>query len=1629
MSASKTKKYGFIKAGLIAAYCFCCSLAQAQEITAINFNGAALGKVIPDGKVVSFDNRLLGKVTADSLIINDKGDIIGGVVPQGVAIGNDIGFLGKVGNDGSVRSPSGQIVGKVLPNGLVVNEYFDVLGQVVFPGLVYDDGGKISGRITGDGLYTNLEGQQIGVVTPDGYAYRKVGNDYLLDGRLISSKMVVSLSGEFIGSVVPGGQVTDFNSETIGRVKANGFVSDDNGVIIGKTVSSGYAFDENGRYLGFVSYDGEVLSQNKVVGKMRADGLIVGTSGEIIGRYTDFAATATDLSGRYLGRLLPNGKVAKANTDSGTAGARGIIKNSNGTAIGVLAKTGPVFDYKGQLRGHAISNGSVVSLNGTTIGYMIGYQAYDLSGVMIGEVLPPKAVYGADNAFVGMSGVSSSLNYKGGKWSVSPLGYVFAQNGKIEGKAKDVDTFYTPYGSVWGYQGLNGQIVNNKGIELGQVVGLGCAVNPQNQLSAQTIPEYIAVNAEGEYLGLPNSGNLLLNKSSDAVAKILPDGSVTDLKVGNLNYTPKIGQAYAGRAVLDFEGNLLGYADILGNVNNVSGAKIGHLVERRLAVDNNGIVVGWLSEWQGAVDDKCNALGVVAASGGIYNYRGVYVGKILDNGTVVSDSGATLGYAVAKQPVIDFNGKIMGYPFYNGHVANEKGDDLGCLDASGQLHDGDGRLIGQSLLLDSVINFSGKIAAYMTMNGLSVNEEGQVNGYQQPNGNVNSSSGLPMGAVLQYRFAFGMDNRFLGYVDSKGEVLDAKGKVVGSVDFDGYVVAKGDNIGYALYDLYVYDKDKIVGLINRNGEVFGFNKQNLGRFDRGFVLKGETVVARGNRDYNIRDAAHQVLGLLRMDGTVVNAQNEQIGTLGKAGSIDNMDGEKIAQATPLQFYSLMTMAKKPLSTKPRAVYDKKGDLMGYTDDRGNVVDAAGNVVGKVLADGSAVDLNGNVLSVKAVDTKAAYDADGQLVGYVDERGNIVDAAGNVVGKVLADGSAVDLNGNVLSTGNQKNAQAGKRLQATYDENGNLIGYVDENGNVVDAYGNVVGKVLADGSVVDLNGNVLATKATAANVVYDTNGQLVGYVDDNGNVVDAAGNIVAQINDAGEAVDATGNIIGRVERKWFDKTTIVENAQEQPKQISPALERLEKSKYYKSLGIALTPDGDYLGDILENDTVVDEKGNVIGYRMPDGLIIDDDGNLIGTEELPDNKTTDKNGVFVPAGTFGPGGAYGVGEGVPGNLGPGGGYGPGERYDPTRRAALTAAMTNRRQNISVGKISSGARKEAFDGYQKDWSEQGIPKSISSWRVDMSEMIFSDKPIPAVIARSIDTNNPAPVTAYVERNVYAEEGRNVIIPAGSRLIGAFGSITAAAEATSESARVQISWERLIRPDGSIFVFSGQTADAQGRAGALGYVDQQLFKKYTLPVVTTVLTSATSYFIAAADDSAGSVETSKQQAANDARQNFLDDMESLFDEILADKTDVKAMTYIPAGTRIIIYPNTDLWLRTAERDQEESQNYQKPEILIDDTKMQQASDQQKRDDVARAASGGSSVVYDPDDAEVESAASENKPLLIDTPTKKKTATLAPPPPNSGAVSTSGTTVPVTTTTGSSSSEQSGDSSIPALF
>lgn len=1537
--------------------------AAAIEITAIDFNGDLIGKVIPDGKVVSLDNQLIGNVTADSLIVNFDGELIGGVIPQGIAIGNDNKLLGKVSNDGSVRLASGKIVGKVLPNGLVVDDYFNVLGAVLFPGLIYSDDGKTVGRLTGDGLYTNLQGQQIGFVSPDGYAYRKVGNDYLLDGRLISSKMVISLDGAFIGSVSPGGNVTDFEAQTIGFVKANGYVYNENNQIIGQIVRSGFAFDNNGKYIGFVTYNGEVVNKDDLVGRIRADGRIADAKGEIIGFAVDLAATATDLEGRYLGRIMPGGSLAQAREVVGQVGPRGTVINKDGKIIGRLVNAGPVFNFRGALRAHALKSGAVISLEGTPLGNVRANLAYDNNGLVFGATLNNELVIAPGGKSLGMSGINASVMDGSERKFVSPFGFLFSSDGVLSGSTMTLAPVYNLTGAVIAYMMPNGSMYNKGVVALGRLTEAGINIDERNRILGRNIAADYAFSAAGELLGILSETNMVLDKGLKPKAKILPDNSVVKAgKNTEVNFNPQVGTASDQHLVLGVTGSLFGYADIDGAVRNPAGRVAGKVVDGGLVIDNSGLPVGETSGYKAVVDGDCALLGVVTPQGDIRNYRETFIGRMLWNGQAVSETGAVIGYQVIPGSVIDFNGNIQGTISPSGQVTAYGGELLGCIDKRGKLRNADGEIIGGQTEFYPVMNVNGVFIGRTVLDGTVVNEANEFIGYMQPNDNVNSKTGVPVGQLFKYRFAFDNDNNFLGRVGSDARVFNAKNEEVGKVEFGGAVLKDGKNIGYALYDMYVYDNDaNVIGYITRDGNVLTVNGRKLGRIDKGFLINGENKVAgRGNRDFYIRNQNNVVLGELELNGSLVDPANHVIGSLKDNGRILDSNGNVLAIAKPLQYYSLLKELTEAEAARlaaekaeaERLAAEQAAAAGNYViGDDGYLRDANGNIIGRILPDGTVVDLNGNV------------------IGHINENGEFVGLDGKVKGKTSKDGYVVG-----------------------------------DDGYLRDANGNIIGRVLPDGTVVDLNGNV------------------IGHINENGEFVGLDGKVMGKVNGGGA--------------DWYSK----------PVQIGAIPEigvvgEEEMKKYRKSLGIALTPDGEYLGDIMDDGSVVDKKGNVVGKKMPDGLIIDDDGTLIGIEEV---KKPDSSGMFVPAGTFGPGGAYGTGMGAGGNLGPGGGFGPGERYDPQRAAALAAAQNQRRQAMSVGKISSGIRPESFDGYQKNWDEQGIAKAVSSWRVNLSEMIFADKPIPAVIARSIDSNNPTPVTAFVERNVYAEEGRNVVIPAGSRLMGTLGGLTAGTETTSSSAKVQITWERLIRPDGSLFVFQGITGDAQGRGGALGYLDQQLFKKYTLPIMTTALTSYTSYIMAPKDDddSSSDTESPRQQAANDARQNFLQDMNRIFEQILADKTNIKPLTYVPAGTRIIVYPNIDLWLRTPERDEAEvAKNLSKRDVLIDDNKLEQdRTDTQNRrkmgmTDADRAATAGS-VVYEAegtdaeavaaprlmDDSKVKSkkpAATAGAPALM--PTTPAGGSTPPPPPSFSSGSSSSSS--------SSSSAAKTDNSVPQLF
>ncbi|KHK90627.1 TrbI/VirB10 family protein [Novosphingobium malaysiense] len=107
-----------------------------------------------------------------------------------------------------------------------------------------------------------------------------------------------------------------------------------------------------------------------------------------------------------------------------------------------------------------------------------------------------------------------------------------------------------------------------------------------------------------------------------------------------------------------------------------------------------------------------------------------------------------------------------------------------------------------------------------------------------------------------------------------------------------------------------------------------------------------------------------------------------------------------------------------------------------------------------------------------------------------------------------------------------------------------------------------------------------------------------------------------------------------------------------------------------------------------------------------------------------------------------------------------------------------------------------------------------------------------IPAVLETAIDTDVPGYVRAIVSTDVRSFDGKNVLVPRSSRLIGQYKSGLSAGQK-----RAYVIWTRLIRPDG-VSVNLGSPAIAfGGETGLPGKVKSHFFERFGSAMLLSVV------------------------------------------------------------------------------------------------------------------------------------------------------------------------------------------------
>lgn len=107
-----------------------------------------------------------------------------------------------------------------------------------------------------------------------------------------------------------------------------------------------------------------------------------------------------------------------------------------------------------------------------------------------------------------------------------------------------------------------------------------------------------------------------------------------------------------------------------------------------------------------------------------------------------------------------------------------------------------------------------------------------------------------------------------------------------------------------------------------------------------------------------------------------------------------------------------------------------------------------------------------------------------------------------------------------------------------------------------------------------------------------------------------------------------------------------------------------------------------------------------------------------------------------------------------------------------------------------------------------------------------------IPAVLETAFNSTGSGFARALVQRDVYGFDGRRVLIPRGSRLIGEYASDTSPGQK-----RAFVTWTRLIRPDGATIALGSPTTDPVGVGGVRAEVDGHFFEHFAGAILQSAL------------------------------------------------------------------------------------------------------------------------------------------------------------------------------------------------
>jgi type IV secretion system protein VirB10 len=181
------------------------------------------------------------------------------------------------------------------------------------------------------------------------------------------------------------------------------------------------------------------------------------------------------------------------------------------------------------------------------------------------------------------------------------------------------------------------------------------------------------------------------------------------------------------------------------------------------------------------------------------------------------------------------------------------------------------------------------------------------------------------------------------------------------------------------------------------------------------------------------------------------------------------------------------------------------------------------------------------------------------------------------------------------------------------------------------------------------------------------------------------------------------------------------------------------------------------------------------------------------------------------------------------------------------------------------------------------------------NMQYQILQGKFIDGVLETAIRSDLPGMIRAVVSMPIYSEHQRNVLLPAGSRLVGLYNS-----RIRKGQSEVFVIWKRAIRPDGVEIALDSPGTDALGRAGLGGETDHHFAQIFGVSALISI--------IGAGSSTAGVDKSDGDNSAATYRERLQDSFSRSSNTVLNQYATIPPTIHVDQGTKIKIFVNRDL-------------------------------------------------------------------------------------------------------------------------